>query len=575
MNLKYLLSSLSLIVIFFLSACDKDSPDDGSSNGITAKGEIYLTDNTQQPYNFKAPSKPTITTDASWLRIGEIETKATDIYTTNISAERNPKAEERTAEFVIKAGKHEKIVKVTQKEGDTLEILGVEPSKILQPEGGSITIKFAATRKPAVYAPYWLLFDENFDYTKGELVFTYGAATWEDRDGEINFGVPGVVKSIKIRQNKVEMPNEMGSTATQLAAKMYAGINIGNTMESPEHEGAWTQIVNEEYIGGLAKMGFNAVRIPCAWDSHVSDASTNTIDPFWLLRVDQVISHIIGNGMYAILNIHWDGGWLENSSKDGYDAAVDKKQKEYWTQIANQLNHYDEHLLFAAMNEPNVAEKENGESQEAFETRKANSIKAIMKYQQTMLDAVRATGGNNASRVLVMQAPNTSNEIAVEGIYQLPKDVIADRLMIETHFYGPYQFNMMETDADWGKTFWYWGKDNHVAGSDRNSTWGEEEWVKEQFDLIKKHYTDKGIPGILGEYCVCCNRENTPGIDADKWKASARLWSKTITIEAKRAGMVPFFWETGGDINRSNGTIKNPLQLDGVFEGAAEGAYPF
>lgn len=573
MNLKYLLSSL--LILFFVSACEKDSPVDDSAKEITAKSEVVITEYMVQEYNMKAPSKPTITTEASWLTIGEIVSKGSDIYSTTLAAGANPKAEERTAEFVITAGKVQKTVKVIQKAGDTVEILGVEPSHKLNPAGGTLTVKFSATKAPRILLPDWITYDENFDYTNGEVVFTYGAATSYERTGEIVFVVGITSQTIKLTQEKVEMPNEMGSTAMQLAAKMYAGINIGNTLECPGQEGAWTQRVNDVYIASLAKMGFNAVRIPCAWDSHVSDASTNTIDPKWLERVDEIVGYVIGNGMYALLNIHWDGGWLENSCKNGYDESVNKKQKDYWTQIANKLNHYDEHLLFAAMNEPNVAEKENNESQAAFESRRTDGIKAIMKYQQTMLDAVRATGGNNASRVLVMQAPNTSNEIAVEGLYELPKDVIADRLMIETHFYGPYQFNMMEEDASWGKTFWYWGKDNHVDGSDRNSSWGEEDWVKEQLDLMKKYYTDKGIPGILGEYCVCCNRENTPGIDKDKWRASARLWSKVVTIESKRAGMVPFFWETGGDIDRSNGSIKNSLQLDGVFEGAAEGKYPF
>lgn len=330
--------------------------------------------------------------------------------------------------------------------------------------------------------------------------------------------------------------------------------------------------VNETYVAALADMGFNAVRIPCAWDSHATDG---VIDAEWLDRVDEVVGYVVGNGMYAILNIHWDGGWLENSLKyDGYLESVDSKQRTYWTQIAEKLNHYDQRVLFAAMNEPNVGDgKKDYEGKQTVA--KNVSIDAIMKYQKTMLDAVRATGGNNLDRVLIMQVPETNIETGVEGYYALPSDQVADRLMVEAHFYGPYNFNMMEEDASWGKTFWYWGKENHVEGSDRNSTWGEEDYVKAQFQMMKKHFIDKGIPGITGEYCVCANRENEQGIDKDKWKASVRLWNKVVTEESKNAGMVPFFWETGGDINRADGTVRNNVQLDGVFEGAALGKYPF
>ena len=205
-----------------------------------------------------------------------------------------------------------------------------------------------------------------------------------------------------------------------------------------------------------------------------------------------------------------------------------------------------------------------------------NSTRAIMRYQQTMLDAVRATGGNNATRVLVMQAPNTNNDIAVQGVYGMPDDVVADRLMVETHFYSPYQFNMMEKDESWGKQHYYWGAGNHVEGSDRNSNheW-EEDYVRAQMQQMKEYFVDKGVPGIIGEYAVCTNRENTPGIDKDKWRASVTLWNRVVTRESKNAGLVPFFWETGNDISRSDGSIKNSLQLDGVFQGAEEGKYPF
>ncbi|MCM1489852.1 MAG: cellulase family glycosylhydrolase [Muribaculum sp.] len=388
-------------------------------------------------------------------------------------------------------------------------------------------------------------------------------------------GNGGAEITVKQAAGEIQTPEEpvvpgepqMGSTAMEIAARMYAGINIGNTMETPDREGAWNcPVVNRDYIKGLKALGFNAVRVPCAWDSHVSNASSNIINEAWLDRVSEVVGWIVAEDMYAVLNIHWDGGWLENSCANGYDEKINQKQHDYWTQIANKLNKYDERLLLAAMNEPNVGD---GSS------KKKASIEAIMKYQQTMLDAVRATGGNNASRVLVMQGPNTDIDVTLEGQYDLPKDVIADRLMIETHFYGPYQFNMMEKDESWGKTFWYWGKENHVAGSDRNSTWGEEDYVADQFQKMKKRFIDKGIPGITGEYAVCFNRENTAGIDKDKWRASVKLWNKVVTRESKKAGMVPFFWETGGDINRTTGNILSNLQLDGVFEGAADGKYPF
>lgn len=365
--------------------------------------------------------------------------------------------------------------------------------------------------------------------------------------------------------NGAEKGKLSGQTANQIASLMHAGVNIGNTMECPEGEGDWTMPVNKAYVKTLAALGFNAVRIPCAWDSHAADG---VIDQDWLNRVDEVIGWVLDAGMYAILNVHWDGGWIEvDPCLKGYDKEADAKFGNYWTQIADKLNHYDQRLLFAALNEPQVDNTDDAT--------KKRSIDAIMKYEQTMLDAVRSTGGNNLDRILVMPAPVTDIEKATEGYFHMPEDKVADRMMVEVHFYGPYNFNMMTKDEDWGKYAWYWGKENHVEGSERNSTWGEEEWVRNQFQSMKENYTDKGFPGILGEYSVIAMREDDPGIDKDKWRASVRGWNRVVTEEAKNAGLVPFYWEIGQDINRVDGTVLRFYQMQGVLEGAATGKYPF
>ncbi len=561
---------MTLLLSLGLGSCGEDKTpivdNPWNSGTLTVKEEVLLSNSNTQSLNIKASTKPTLTCDADWLKIGEVKNLTTGIYTVELTAEANVSGENRSADVIVKAGNETATVKVTQVSSDLVEIRSVDPQGDLDPNGGTLTIKYVATGDPATNLPEWIKESGTRSLIEGVLTLTYTPNnTGKEREGIIVLAVgKGAIANLTVRQPARTATAMSGKSAKEIAADMYAGINIGNTMECPGKEGDWSMPVNETYVAALAKMGFNAVRIPCAWDSHAKDG---VIDAAWLDRVDEVVGWVIGNGMYALLNIHWDGGWLENSCSKGYDEALNKKQHDYWTQIATKLNHYDQYLLFAAMNEPNV--------DETSKATKERSIDAIMKYEQTMLDAVRATGGNNLDRVLVMQVPNTNIELGTAGYYQLPTDVVADRMMVEAHFYGPYNFNMMEKDESWGKYAWYWGSGNHVEGSDRNSTWGEEAWVKEQFQMMKKHFIDKGIPGITGEYCVCANRENDPGIDKDKWKASVRLWNKVVTEESKNAGMVPFFWETGQDINRANGAVLKSTQLDGVFEGAALGKYPF
>lgn len=353
-------------------------------------------------------------------------------------------------------------------------------------------------------------------------------------------------------------------TAKQLLSRMVAGVNIGNTLEVPGGETGWgNPEVNEAYIKGLKALGFNAVRVPCAWDSHVSDAATNTIDPAWLDRVNQVVGWIVENDMYAIVNIHWDGGWLENHTPDAFNQTIDRKQHDYWTQIANRLNHFDEHVLFAGMNEPNGNDDQ--------------SVANIIRYQQTFIDAVRATGGNNALRCLVVQAPTTDINNSANDNYRknMPKDNVADKLVMEVHFYDPTDFTIMDKDGAWfpgSIVKYFWGSDNLVPGSERNVNGHDESSVASQMAKMKKNYVDAGIPVIIGEYS---SSVRNAGEYQAQHEASRAYWNEVVTREARNNGCVPFYWETGMDINRKDGTAKCQYAIDGIMAGVQASNLPF
>jgi aryl-phospho-beta-D-glucosidase BglC (GH1 family) len=132
-----------------------------------------------------------------------------------------------------------------------------------------------------------------------------------------------------------------------------------------------------------------------AWFCH-SDTVNSIIDSAWIARVKEVVDYCINDDFYVIINAHWDKGWLENRVNEANQAIVNQRQQAYWTQIANYFRDYDERLLFAGANEPNVHD--------------AASMAVLMTYHQTFIDAVRATGGNNSSRTLIVQGPSTDIE---------------------------------------------------------------------------------------------------------------------------------------------------------------------
>jgi endoglucanase len=353
-------------------------------------------------------------------------------------------------------------------------------------------------------------------------------------------------------------------TAQDIAAQMTMGWNTGNSLEPPSGETSWgNPKIDQELIDAVSEAGFNVIRIPVAWDSH-ADQSTLQIDPAWLARVQAVVDYCYEDNLWVILNCHWDGGWLENNVTTDRQESVNEKQEAYWTQIAEWFRDYDEHLLFAGANEPNVDN--------------AGQMAVLMTYHQTFIDAVRATGGNNESRVLVIQGPSTDIDKTGNFMSVMPTDRIENRLMAEVHYYTPWNFCGMTRDETWGKMFYFWGRDYHsTTQPDRNATYGEESAVELNFQKMKTKFVDKGIPVILGEYGVV-KRTSLAEPDLSLHIASREHYYRTVTGSMVRHGLIPVYWDAGnlGNnsmslFNRNDGSIVDPDALDALMEGYASG----
>jgi len=356
---------------------------------------------------------------------------------------------------------------------------------------------------------------------------------------------------------KVPDSTGMHNNAVQLAAKIRLGWNIGNAFEAPGGETAWgSPVITEDYIKSVKQQGFNAIRIPCAWNwKHLSNQATEQIDPNWLKRVKEVVGYCVKNDMYVLLNIHWDGGWLDGNINKAMQDSVNARQKALWEQIATTMRDFDEHLMFAGANEPPA---DNAEKMAILST-----------YHQTFINAVRSTGGRNSYRVLVVQGPSTDIDKTDDLMTTLPGDQVAARMMVEVHFYTPYQFCLMEGDANWGKIFYYWGAGHHSAREpDRNATWGEERDVDAAFRKMKTKFADKGIPVLLGEYGAYRrnNGKHVP-LDLAIHNDAVDNWLTYITRQAKTNGILPFFWDTGGALDRQNYSVKDQRTIGALNAG--------
>lgn len=353
----------------------------------------------------------------------------------------------------------------------------------------------------------------------------------------------------------------MSNSAQELAAKITLGWNIGNSLEAVGNETAWgNPKITKELIDAVKQSGFNAVRIPCSWNQYLSDETTAEIKADWLHRVEEVVQYCIDNDMYTIINIHWDGGWLENNVTESKKEENNAKQKAFWEQIATHFRYFDEHLLFASANEPNVED--------------AAQMAVLTTYHQTFIDAVRATGGKNAYRTLIIQGPSTDIKKTSALMTTFPTDTASNRMMVEVHYYTPWQFAGMSEDASWGKMFYYWG-DGYPATIDteRNATWGKEADLEDYFISMKTQFIDQGIPVVLGEFGAI-RRSSLTGDDLTLHLNSRAYYLKYVVKQAKANGLLPFYWDEGsignngfGIFNRSDNTVYDTQALTALLEG--------
>lgn len=353
--------------------------------------------------------------------------------------------------------------------------------------------------------------------------------------------------------------------SSELVSQMGMGINIGNTMEVPENPTAWgNSFPTAEYVKAIKAAGFNTVRIPCAWHSH---ATNGVINAGWLDSVKTVVDMVVGEGMYALLNSHWDTGWLEDHVFDGagYDQngeitikadSIAALQENYWTQIATKFAAYDEHLIFASANEPGVNDPwmeggaDNG--QWGFDDTRA---KVLKKYHEACIQAVRAAGGNNATRTIVVQMPRTEIDKYELLANNYPTDPAGDGYtMAEAHYY-PYQYSLMTgKDETWGAKFFYFDgmssttDTKHNMGSTADNL-GSKAHINAQFDKLQSAFVAKGIPVVIGEMGAIKRLEDIMGDNLRLHLQGRAAWYGYVASAAKARGIVPYVWDTGDEGN--------------------------
>lgn len=355
-----------------------------------------------------------------------------------------------------------------------------------------------------------------------------------------------MIRKISNKLRGIDETKEMRDiTTAELVKEMGCGINLGNTFEAcgdwiggktpGDFERAWgSPTITKEIIQTYADGGFGVLRIPVAWSNMISDDGTYTIAQEYIDRVKEVVDWTLDTGMYAIINIHWDNGWINKFPENKEESM--KRYKAMWTQIAGAFEDYGDKLMFEGQNEElgwdSIWNPWGGSAEE-----KKKSYDLVNEVNQAFVDTIRSCGGNNPERHLLIPGYNTGIDRSCDPLFKMPKDPI-NRLALSVHYYTPSTLCILDKDADWGKAITEWGNEKDMKELDTN------------MKMLKENYIDKGIPVIVGEYgCFGDNKE----------REVKEHWMLTVSKAMWDIGACPVLWDTpGGECDRPNAKFSDP-----------------
>ena len=344
------------------------------------------------------------------------------------------------------------------------------------------------------------------------------------------------------------------ATTQELFSKAKLGWNLGNSLDVPEGETAWgNPATTQELMNAVAKAGFGLVRIPVTWSKRMGGAPDFAIDPAFFARVSEVVGFAHAAGLYAVVNVHHDGAdnfkgveWITLNDEQGKttaanDALVRERFTKVWKQIATYFAAYGEELLFESMNEIH----------DGYGAPDPRHFTFINELNQVFVTVVRASGGNNSQRHLIVPGYNTNIDHTLKG-FVLPTDPTPKRLALSVHYYDPYLFALQAKTNTWGK------------GSPSPDNWGQEDFVVTQLDKLRSTYVDKGVPVFLGEYGATHQAE---------FADYQRYYVEYVTKAAIDRGILPVIWDNGGSgsggekfglMDRASNGVLHPALLDAL-----------
>lgn len=279
--------------------------------------------------------------------------------------------------------------------------------------------------------------------------------------------------------------------AMEFLKNLGVGWNLGNTFDAIKQgwnknademtlETVWCGVAtSEKMFDALKEAGFTAVRIPVSWHDHVSGPD-HEISERWMSRVQEVVDWAMERGFYVILNTHHDEDQFEPSAKHFEESA--HYIECVWRQIGERFMDYDEHLILESMNEPRLMNSNYEWWFDANAPECQDAADCLNKLNQLFVDTVRATGGTNASRYLMVPGYDASPENAVRDSFILPADTADNKIIVSVHAYTPYAFALQ------------------MPGTSEFGAQNQKMDIVNFMNSLYNKYIANGIPVVIGEF---------------------------------------------------------------------------
>ena len=451
--------------------------------------------------------KPTVSCSDSWISLSEGE-YASNTLKVSVTTKENTAASSRSGSIRVIGDKQSLMISVTQ--GFPKVKLAVDKTSLsFDRFGGETTLTVTSSQQPTVStdAPWCGVETGTIDASSHQTTVTVFAGANRNAaagSGNIIIQCDGDKVTVNIaREASATIPT---ASATALTPQMVfntmgPGWNMGNHMDAISNgiasETAWgNPKCTQSTFNGVKAAGFKAVRICVTWEGHIGKSPAYRLEEKWLARVEEIVGYAEKAGLVAIVNTHHDESYWLDIAKAYNNATQNEKVKEeifnVWTQIANRFKDKGEWLVFESFNE--IQDGGWGWS-DAFKANPDAQYKVLNEWNQVFVDAVRTTGGNNATRWLGIPGYAASPTFTIPGLV-LPKDYTsANRLMVAVHDYDPYDYTLKDPLV---RQF------GHTADPNLKISGDNEAGLRWTFGQLNDTYVKKGIPLYLGE--MGCSR---------------------------------------------------------------------